>query len=183
MADTSNQEGLTRSQVAARFGVSVSTVRTWQREFMDWLEAEKQEYGGGRRKATQYTANDLLVFSVVHRLTKEGQRYKDIRERLDEELAGATLELPGETPEDEESEPGTSMVPWHQYSATVAQLQGTEGKLEAIEDERNYLRERLDTKDESHKGERSLWKEELNEVKEQLDEERQKSWWQKLRGK
>ena len=183
MADKSYQEGLTRSEAAARFGVSVSTIRTWQRKFKDWLEVEQQEYGGGQRQATRYSDNDLLVFSVVRRLTKEGQRYKDILEHMDSELAGATFELSEETPEEEKSEPGVSLVPWTQYSSVVAQLQGAEGKLEAIEDERNYLRERLDKQDNSHNDERERWNKELDEVRQQLDAESQKSWWQKLRGK
>ena len=183
MADTSNQEGLTRSEVAKKFGVSVSTVRTWQREFQDQLEVKKQEYGGGRRQATRYSDADMLVFATVKKLADEGLRYADIHKRLDEELASATFELPEDASEDEKEEPGTSMVPWTQYSATVAKLQGVEGKLEAIESERDYLRERVDTMDTRHDKEREEWKEELDEMKQQLEEERQKSWWQKLRRK
>jgi DNA-binding transcriptional MerR regulator len=197
MADKSKQEGLTRKEVAQRFGVSVSTIRAWQKKFGQWLEVETMAYGGGRQKATTYSNNDLRVFSIVNRLTAEGKTYEDIGAGMKTELASTPLELPDEEPAQKEAPEGES-VALATYSATVARLQRVEGKLEAIEDERDYLRERvgglevkLDANNERFDEERERFFNERNQLQDklveertellsQLDEERQKSWLKKL---
>jgi len=183
MNDNKSQVGLTRSQVAQRFGVSVSAVRTWQKNFKEWLEVEPQKFGGGRHKANIYTEHDMLVFATVRRLTKEGQNFAQIRERMDEELASATFEHVPDEQGDDEEQPGTALVPWQRYSIVVAQLQGTEGKLEAITDERDYLRERVDKVELRQDEERERFKEQIDKLEGELDEERQKSFWQRLIGR
>jgi hypothetical protein len=74
--------------------------------------------------------------------------------------------------EEATEEQATSMVIWTEYAATVAKLKGTEGELKAVTEERDWLREQHDKLDD-----------ERADLQRQLDEERQKSWWQKLRGK
>lgn len=185
MTDSDNKkkaEGLTRKEVAARFGVSVSTVRSWQRNFGDWLEVEEQVYSGGRKKATTYSNKDLLVFTVVQRLTGPPDHlpYKKVKKRLDKELTTATLEVPKEElPPEDAGEPGMAMVIWTQHAAVMAdlegvqgELKGVQGELKAVKDERDWLREHHDKLDK-----------ERTDLQLQLDEERQKSWWQKLRGR
>ena len=166
MADKSQQEGMTRSEAANALDVSVSTIRAWQRNFKSWLEVEEQNFGGGRRQATKYTQADMLVFATVKRLSDEGLRYEQISERLDKELATATFELPEEEATEEPAGQSKALtVTYQQYSAVVASLQGTEGKLEAVTEERDYLRERV------------------AELEDKYMEEVRKSWWQKLTGR
>jgi DNA-binding transcriptional MerR regulator len=176
MANKGKQEGMTRKQVASRFGVSVSTVRSWQRQFSDWLDVETKAYGGGRQTATTYSDSDLAVFAVVKRLSGPPDHlpFKTVKERLDNELATVTLDAPVE--EEATEEQATSMVIWTEYAATVAKLKGTEGELKgvqgelkAVTEDRDWLRERHDKLDE-----------ERADLQRQLDEERQKSWLKKL---
>lgn len=192
--DKNKQEGLTRKEVAQRFGVSVSAVRSWQRQFASWLEVEKQQAGGGSRHATRYSEADMLVFATVQRLTSAGMNYDEVREALDDELTKTTLPPPTEGTD--EDEPGTALVSWQQYASVVAQLQGTEGKLEATEGERDWLRDHVgkleDRVDElqqkawldaAQSKQLSKLEARLNEVEQELEEESQKSWWQRLRGR
>jgi len=180
--DDKSIQGLTRKEVAKRFGVSVGTVRAWQRNFASWLEVEKQQYGGGRRQATRYSDSDLKVFVIVDRLTDEGLNYDDIREVMDEELESQAYEVPEAPPEEEvkDKEPGVSLA---KYSAVVASLQRAEGTLEARTEERDFLRERLTVLEESQAKERERLQDRIDTLEEKLDEERQKSWFQKLRGR
>ena len=164
---------LTRKEIAKRFDVSVSSVRVWQREFSDWLSVSKQRSGGGRRTATKYDENDLLVFATIRRLTGQNLTYDAIRQVLDKEIPLTSLPSKPENAGDEGDEkPGTDMVPFSQYAAVVASMKESEGRLTATLEERDYLRERVEKLEDK-----------LDDTRDQLDEERQKSWWAKLRGR
>jgi len=184
MADKGKQEGMTRKEVAARLDVSVSTIRSWQRQFKDWLEVEDQAYSGGRKQATTYSDKDILVFTVVKRLTGPPDHlpFKKVKKRLDKELTTATFELPDkeEQPPVDEGEQSKAVVPIERYSAVVAKLQGAEGKLEAVTEERDWLRERVTGLEDKVDKERQRSDEERADLQRQLDEERQKSWLDKL---
>jgi len=170
---------LTRKEVAKRFGVSVSAVRAWQREFSQWLEVEPQKPGGGRYNVTTYSLDDMRVFAIVQRLTgkPDNMTYDEVSEVMDKELAMfAVDDIPAGQEPPPDVEQSTALVPWTQFSAVVASLQNAEGKLEVIEEERDWLRERLDE-------ERERLEAKINTLEAKLNEERARSWLDKLLGR
>ena len=68
-------------------------------------------------------------------------------------------------------------------ASVVAQLTGQEEKANALFDERDYLRERLDKVEDKADEKRERHTQRIAELEARLEEERAKSWWQKLRGK
>ena len=165
-----NEEGWTRKEAAQHFGVSVNTIRGWQTKYKKWLHVDAAAFKGGVNKPVIYDEHDMLVFRLVQEGTREGRTHAQIQEKLDDDLAIA----PDFSADEEQPQASdeTALVPWQQYSTVVAQLTGTEGKLEAVTDERDYLRERIDKLEER-----------LEETQEKLNEERARSWWQRLRGR
>lgn len=138
---------LTRKKLAKRLGISVGTVRKYERLYSDWLETPKGTKGKGVAKV--FTEHDALVLSTIAAMRDEDISLDDIRTQLDERLATATLDaattelVPAEqVTKDEQGEDRS--VAMDLFMTQVRALEATEGELAATREERDYLRQRVE---------------------------------------
>ena len=166
---------LTRNEISNRLGVSVATIRKWQSEFSEWIKTPSGIRGQGQK--LHYLADDVLLFSVISKLRKDGLTYVDIKKRLDTELLTATEEL---IPEEPTEEPESARVELALYMDTVRALEATEGELTATAKERDRLIEdNKELQERLIESERKAAKAEgaLEEVRKQ-----KRGFWQRFRG-
>jgi len=141
----------TRRAVAEWLGVSVSTIRNWEKRFQPWLEAEAGQFGKGKQQKI-YSAADLAVFATIQRRLADGARLDEIVATLDEDIRGTTV-----PPWDagEEQPPAASalmLLPERERAALVQYQQAREelaaasARLDAVVDERNRLVDELEAK-------------------------------------
>jgi len=82
----------TNSQVAAMFGVSIETVRTWALEYESHLSPNANP---GSNKRRQYNEDDLKVLALVHDLRDRNFSYHDIQMAIEKGQRGnISLPLP-----------------------------------------------------------------------------------------
>jgi DNA-binding transcriptional MerR regulator len=81
-------------QVAAVFGVSKETVRTWSETFADYLSPLANP---GRGRARRFNDDDMAVFQLVADLKDAGQTYAEVEEALRQGERGSPPDLaPGD---------------------------------------------------------------------------------------
>ena len=81
-----------RRNVAEWLEVSQGTLRSWERQFRQWLESPVGKKGDATRKI--YTENDLLVLQSIKQLRNNGWRHRQIEKRLADEIANSVLVWP-----------------------------------------------------------------------------------------
>ena len=135
---------LTRAELAERLGVSVGALRKWEGEFSQWITTPPGIKGYGQPRV--FNPHDVLVFATIAKARREGKGIAAIRAELDERVdAAARDEALGVDPLDAatgEAEP-PARVQLALYMDTLRQLEATEGALNAVAGERDYLRERV----------------------------------------
>ena len=135
---------LTRAELAERLGVSVGALRKWEGEFSQWITTPPGIKGYGQPRV--FNPHDVLVFATIAKARREGKGIAAIRAELDERMdAAARDEALGVDPLDAatgEAEP-PARVQLALYMDTLRQLEATEGELNAVAGERDYLRERV----------------------------------------
>jgi transcriptional regulator with XRE-family HTH domain len=191
--------GLTRKQLAELLDISEGTVRKYERAFDAWLETPPGVKG--RPVAKEFLDEDVRTLAVINAMRKEGVSYDAMLQgELDAALASGAYEVDmqnmQERPFDSQAGSELATVPAQQYALVVGQLQATEREyqrlreeleterqahLEAVEraaaatavaEERDRLLERLDKIETK-----------LDAAQEELQSERAKSWWDKVRRK
>jgi DNA-binding transcriptional MerR regulator len=70
------------SEVAARLGVSVSTLRRWAQQFAVFLSSTAQPSDGDEHRHRRYADEDLATLITVKGLLAEGYAYDQVRRRL-----------------------------------------------------------------------------------------------------
>ena len=80
------------SEVAARLGVSVSTLRRWSQQFAAFLSSAAQSSDAETSRHRRYTDEDLATLITVRGLLTEGYTYSQVRRRLQVLHAGAVPE-------------------------------------------------------------------------------------------
>jgi len=187
---------ITRKQLAEILGSSEGTIRKYERVFANWLKTPPGQKG--RPIAKKYVDEDVRTLSVIDAMRKSGVSYADMSEgALDEALASGEYEVEREeSASQQEESTALDVVPIREYALVVGQLQATEREHErlleelkeerqakedaigraaaatAVAEERDRLLERLDKLEEK-----------LDVSQEELQSERAKSWWDKVRGR
>ncbi len=140
-----NDQGITRKQAADRFKKSPETIRNWQKRYSEWLHIQPGQFIGGTNQPVIYDDHDVQVLAIVAQGLQQGLKHNEIAADMDDALAVAATEPI--TPEDDQEEvgqprpeDGVLMTEREaRISTAYAQLQG---KIEAIENENEYLRQR-----------------------------------------
>ena len=200
----------TRKQLAEMLGISEGTVRKYEREFARWLVTPPGIKG--KPKAKVYEEEDVRTLFVIHKMREANVSYQDMKAgELEEALASGAYEVElqeAPKPSTEREEPQSSaLVPVEKYALVVGELQATEREIERVLEEKKEERERLEAelKEErervieaektaaaaqatSEERDRLLERLErmegkLDAVQEELQSERGKTWWDKVRGK
>lgn len=127
---------VTRKVLAAKFNISVSTLRGWERQFSDWLDAPLGRFGNARKK--MFTDDDVRVLATVARLRADDMLFDDIKQVLDAELVRTgDVEV---QPEDVVAE-NSAIVPLAEFMALSNRYEAIESELTVIVEERDMLRE------------------------------------------
>lgn len=138
---------LNRSQLAKRLNVGVSTLRTWQREFADWLTVESGEFGKSNRRIT-YNEHDQLVMSVIAAGRNAHKTFEQIKETLSRDLETATVDhdtesILGETAGETGETAAGQLITYQQATLLIGKLQAVEASLTAVAEERDRLLDQL----------------------------------------
>ena len=143
----------TRKAIAHKLGVSVSTMRKYERlaRRLDVLETPP----GVKRQGhvNEYTPADVRVFVTIDRLRRvEKQTYPTIEAAGLLNALAETPEPPVETPADAERDntagsAETALVPFSRLLNVTSALSASEATLATVSDERDRLQSRLDEKD------------------------------------
>jgi DNA-binding transcriptional MerR regulator len=130
------------TELTKAFGVTASTLRNWTAEFADYLSSSANPPAGQTR---QYSQEDAEILATVAIMRSEKRPYAEIHAALDagDRIEWTPPEEEGARPEDEEQE--TALV---RLTATVARF---EGQLEAVTEERDHLRNKLDEEQEARR--------------------------------
>jgi len=135
----SSTEGLTRADLASRLGVSVSVLRKWEETFSPWLVTQKGVKGFGAAKV--YDPQDVRALSLVHRMRQEGLTLEQVREGLSDRLATAADEITPDLPTVPDKPQQVSV---QSYVDLLGRYEATEGQLQAVTEERDYLRQKVE---------------------------------------
>ena len=135
----STTEGLTRADLARRLGVSVSVLRKWEDTFSPWLVTQKGVKGFGAAKV--YDPQDVRVLSLVHKMRQEGLTLEQVRDGLSDRLATAADEVAPDLPTVPDRPKEVSL---QSYVDLLGRYEATEGQLQAVTEERDYLRQRVE---------------------------------------
>jgi DNA-binding transcriptional MerR regulator len=120
----------TVGDMASAFGVTPQTIRSWCSEFQAFLSPGATPPAGQARNINE---DDIRVLALVARMRGELASYEAIGAALD---SGQRADLP----EPEIDEPPHSGALVTRLTATLARY---EGELEAVREERDYLRGQL----------------------------------------
>ena len=131
-------EGLTRADLAARLGVSVSVLRKWEDLYSSWLVTPKGVKGYAAPKV--YDPQDVRVLTLVHKMRQEGLTLDKIADRLTDRLATAAEEVQTDLPIVPDRPQEVSLT---SYVDLLGRYQATEGQLQSVTEERDYLRQKL----------------------------------------
>ena len=131
-------------QVAKQIGASPTWVRDNTKQFATLLSPTATPPKGGTRL---YTDDDLAVLVTIKRMKAEGQDNQAIEASL---AAGEPLDRPPDPPDSRQDVPLQSTALMSQARAEVALYQG---KIEAVEDERDRLVIQLANAQASHMAE------------------------------
>jgi DNA-binding transcriptional MerR regulator len=129
---------LTLVDFAKAYDVTRSTVRNWSKEFGDYLSPFATPPQGDQR---EFTDHDAAVIALIAEKRARHIPYVEIHAAL----AGGERGIwppPGYKKQEETPPPGDA--PDQLTTQLFIQLSKTEGKLAAIEEERDYLRLQLD---------------------------------------
>ena len=187
---------VTRTQLAGMLGCSVSTIRKYEREFAAWLVTPPGVKG--KPQAKVYEGEDVRTLSVIHQLRLADTSFADMKTgQLDEALESGQYEVMPEGAEgtQEGEEPQSSaLVPMEKYALAMGKLQALDSELTRVLEERDKAQEELvaaerraaaasATTDERNRLLERLerMEDKLDSVQEELQSERTKSWWDKLR--
>jgi DNA-binding transcriptional MerR regulator len=152
-------------EVAARFEVSLETVRTWSKEFARHL-SPKATPKPNRHRA--FTRDDLTVFALVSELRSQGMRFEDIHANLS---AGQRGTLPDELPIIPEQ-----LATQDDFKALIRTLNMLDNQLEVAQAELEELRPyrdkaiRLEASLESAKAERERLEARIEELTKAIQE-------------
>lgn len=133
-----SETGLTRADLAARLGVSVSALRKWEEAFGAWLVTPKGTKGYAAPKV--YDPQDVRVLSLVKRMRQEGLTVEQIQDQLSDRLSTATEEVSEDLPLVQDK---PQQVQLQSYVDLLGRYQATEGQMVSLTEERDYLRQRL----------------------------------------
>lgn len=148
MAENAKKRPQTRAEVAEWLGVTTSTIRNWDSRFRQWIEAEPGVKGDSTPKI--YTENDLVVFATIHRLLGDNLTFRQVRERLDDEIAQTTIEPSARRPAVESDEATTALATVRERQLARAiqerdvELAEVAGEMKAVKDERERLAAEVD---------------------------------------
>jgi DNA-binding transcriptional MerR regulator len=131
-------EGLTRADLASRLGVSVSALRKWEDLYTAFLVTPKGVKGYAAKKV--YDPQDVKVLALVHKMRQEGLTLDQIADQLADRLATATEEVLTDLPTVPDRPQEVSLA---SYVDLLGRYQATEGQLESVTEERDYLRQKL----------------------------------------
>ncbi|MCB0010744.1 MAG: MerR family transcriptional regulator [Anaerolineales bacterium] len=132
--------GLTRKELAAMFGVSVSNIRSWEKRYKEHMTTPAQAPHDNSPK--EYNDSDIAAFTIIARGREAGRSLDDIGESLAAELATFTDDMlpePPEQPVTADNEAGGHLVPVAQFITLQRAYDHASGQLEAIESERVRL--------------------------------------------
>lgn len=123
----------TVSDVAKRLDQSPSTIRAWSDEFADFLSAEATP---GKGKTRVYNEDDMGVFSLVASMRQDGKPYEAIQKAIQEALdSGEGLSRPQEEAGGPTTGTGLTL---YQMTALLSEQRG---RMQTLEEERDFLRE------------------------------------------
>lgn len=177
------QQTMTRAQIAGALGISISTLRKYERLFADYLSQSAKSGERGQGTANEYTREDWRALAAVHSLRQSHVSYEDIAAgALERALASGTFQEPEpEAPE----EPETALVPASQYALVLGRLQATAEELERTLEERQALQialvdaEKRAAAATARAEERERLEREIERLREELAEER-RPWYRRL---
>lgn len=129
---------MTRADLAARLGVSVSALRKWEETYSSLLVTPKGQKGEGQAKA--YDPHDVRVLTLVRRMRQEGLTADQVLDQLPGRLATATDEVTDSLPLVPDQPRQVSV---QDYADLYGRFRATEGQLTSLSDERDYLRQRV----------------------------------------
>lgn len=179
------QQTMTRAQIAEGLGVSVSTLRKYERLFQSYLSESATSGERGQGTANQYTREDWRVLATVHELRRAHVSFDDIvAGELDAALASGTVDFEPDTPKEE----AAALVPVAQYAIVLGKLEATAEELEREREERQTLQNQLVDAEkraahaEAKAEERERIESELARVREELEEAR-RPWLARLFGR
>ena len=187
---------ITRRQLADMIGVKEGTLRKYEREFSAWLVSAPGQKG--KPAAKTYEEEDIRTLYVIHQLRQANVSYQDMKAfALDEALESGQFEVMPDATEratEREEQQSTALVPVEQYAIVVGQLQATEREMERVLEERDKAQEALREAEKSAAAAAATSEErdrllerlermegKLDSVQEELQSERMKGWWDKLR--
>lgn len=128
--------GLTRKELAAMFGVSVSNIRSWEQKFKEHITTPAPAPHDNDPK--EYNDNDIAVFTIIARGREAGRSLKDIGKSLAAELATFTDDqLPA--PPEPEIAGSSQLITGDQVQQLRDMLSNVSGQLTATESERDRL--------------------------------------------
>jgi DNA-binding transcriptional MerR regulator len=125
-------ETFTSAQIAVLFDVSSETVRAWAIEFEKYLSPDANP--GGRRNR-RFTEDDFKVFSLVSQMKAMGKTFPDVHVAL---ANGERGEMP------EISTEKLNTLASQDIASITAQMQRLQNELQAVQNERDHLLERLE---------------------------------------
>lgn len=118
----------TRAEIADMLGVSVSTIRKYEREFADYLEATPGVKGAG--VPNLYSQHDVRVFLTIAQLRDEGVSYDDmLAGELADALDSGTIEFEPERAQQRENDSQGAVIPVEQHALLVGKYQATQEEL------------------------------------------------------
>ena len=188
-------EGITRAQLADMFGCSTALVKKYEDRFASWLTTPPGKKGVPVSKV--FTEEDVRTLATIHAMRQSGVSYNNIEDQLDAALASGQYDvvMEEEGVEDTKSErfvpdedPGGALVPAGQYALVLGRYQAKEEEVERLREELDQERQaRLEAAERAAASsatseERDRLLERLDKLEAQLEEERTKSWWRRLRG-
>jgi DNA-binding transcriptional MerR regulator len=143
-------------QLAEALRVSDETIRQWSDNdhISRFLSRTAKQRGSGARRR-RYTEDDARVLSLVASMRSDGWTFEDIETRLSSGEVGQWPPRPRQdppprqeaAPEPEPEETGTGLSV-RQMTALIGQQQGT---IETLQEERDYLRGKLDESEEARR--------------------------------
>lgn len=185
-----DEHAFSRKELAKHLGIGYSTLRKYEKDFADFLSVA----GGvmGDNTPVTYGDEDARVLATVVRLRAQRLTLDAIRSRLPDELAQTPQPLLADDFAPEDATAATNaLIPMAQHVALAGKLASVEGALAAVEDERDYLRGKLDEAQQARLDaaqEVARLAAQVDMLRAQLDEKDDESegaprWWQRIFGR
>ena len=124
----------TMKQFTARYGVRANTIRRWTNTYAEYFSDDANPPKGKRRR---YTVEDADVIDLIATMREEDAEPGEILNAL---KTGKRGSWPRDDYETAQNGPGATEIPLTEKDKLIAELSRQAGYLEAVIDERDYLR-------------------------------------------